>query len=398
MAFRDSVWDDSEPEYAPGMKKIRNGFYWVPPAKYKKLGYAIKQIKLEGTEGDDLTLDRARHCRELTREMLRWYDGETHGRQEGTWGWLIARYKTDEYSAFHDVGASTREGYRKWLDRIEVAVGDVKISETDYPRMMMWQRSMRDKGRSTSFIKKWFTHWGLALAHGVKLGDADCARIKGIRSAMRIQNAPARSSFITREQVNAIVAEADRTGARHVALSLLFRFEFMLRGVDVYGEWEPAEGRQGGIHDHGKIWVKGLTWEMFDPDVTRFTKVISKTAKSLPEPYAFDLTNVPSLRRRLLETPMDERVGPVIVLDHGKPPKAGVISRGFKKIVRDLGLPDDLRISDARSGGITEAKSMVDPLTLRDAAQHTQMGTTDRYVRNRSDAANKVVAIRGGKK
>jgi hypothetical protein len=59
-----------------------------------------------------------------------------------------------------------------------------------------------------------------------------------------------------------------------------------------------------------------------------------------------------------------------------------------------LELPDELRISDARSGGITEAKALVDPKTLSHAAQHTQLSTTDLYTRDRSGSANKVIALR----
>lgn len=394
MRFKDSLWDDSDPDYAPGIRKIRNHYIWAPSKKFRDAGYHIKTYRLEGSVGDDLDIERARMCRELTREMVRWYEGEQEGRKEGTWGWLIARYMTDEYSPYHDVDVGTRETYRKELAKIEAAIGNVRLSDTDYPRIMKWQKAMRDKPRSVSYIHRWFRHWGLALSHGARLGNADCIRIKAIRDNMRIQQPAARTVTATPEQIAAIVKEADRKGANHVALATLIRFEFMLRGVDVDGTWEPAEGRQGGIQHNGQMWVKGMTWEMVNDDVTTISKLISKTAKSLPEPYVFDLTNVPDIRRRLLAVPADKRIGPLIVLKGGLPPKNGVITRGFKKIVRDLKMPDYLRIADARSGGITEAKDKVEPMELRDAAQHTQISTTDRYVRGRSATANKVVAIR----
>ena len=79
-------------------------------------------------------------------------------------------------------------------------------------------------------------------------------------------------------------------------------FENLLRGVNVYGEWEPVGEGQGGIvyktPSRTLRWVKGLTWEMFDADLTGFTTVISKTARSSPEPYDFDLMNAPSIRER----------------------------------------------------------------------------------------------------
>lgn len=392
MRFRDSVWDDSEPTYAPCMKQIRKGYVWVSPRKYRAAGFAIKTIRMEGTVGDGLDLERAAHARALTREMLEWYEGETEGREPGTWGWLIARYLTDEFSQIHEVRPNTRAKYKKELARIEAAIGSVLISETDFTRMKMWQRAMRDKGRSTAYIKKWFTHWGLALSHGIKIGNEDCLRIRHIRAEMRVKSPPRRSAFITRPQVEAVVSEADKRGFGFLSLAVLIRFEFMLRGVDVYGQWEPAEGRKGGIRHHDKIWVDGITWDMISPDVTRLTKVISKTRDSMPEPYEFDLTAVPDIRRRLMD--MEARTGPLIVTQDGLPPKSDYVTKLFKRIVRDLGLPDELQIRDSRSGGITEAKSLVDPYTLQHAAQHSQQSTTDIYARGRSDAANKVVQMR----
>ena len=253
---------------------------------------------------------------------------------------------------------------------------------------------MTDNGRSTHYIKKWFTHWGLALSHGIKIGVRECRDIKAIREEMRIKTPARRSTYITRPHVESIVAEADRRELPHIALAVLIRFEFMLRGVDVYGQWEPSEGRTGGIQIDGQIRVDGLTWDMFDSDLTTFSKVISKTRDSMPDPYTFDLTNTPDIRRRLSEVPRDQRTGPVIVLKNGRPPKNHVITRTFKAIVRDLGLPEELQIRDTRSGGITEAKTLVDPYTLQHAAQHTQGTTTDIYARDRSGAANNVVRIR----
>jgi len=396
MRFEDSLWDDTDPDYAPCMRKIRDNYIiWRPPALYLKSGYAVKQIRLEGHVGDGNDRQRAQQCRALTREMVEWHEGITNGRREGTWGWLISRYLSDEYSDLRNVQPTTRSQYVKVLRKIDDAIGEVYLSDTDYPRLMQWQITMRGKGRSVSYIKKWFTHWGLALSHGVKLGNEDCQRIKAIRAEMRIQSPAPRSVTINRGQIDLVIKEADRRGMPHLSLSLLFRFEFMLRGVDVSGEWEPSEGREGGVQHNGRLWVKGLTWEMFDKNLSKFTKVISKTAKSLPEPYTFDLTNVPDIRERLMAIPKEKRVGPVIVLPNGRPPRDTVLTRAFKVIVRESGLPENLRLSDSRSGGITEAKAMVDPYTLRDAAQHTQSSTTDRYVRNRSDAANKVVKMRG---
>jgi hypothetical protein len=398
MRFKESIWDDSEPEYAPLIKKIRNHYIWAPSKKYRTAGYAVTTIRLEGTVGDGLDIERAAHCRALTREMLEWFDGVTNGREPGTWGWLIGRYLHDEYSSIHDTQPSTRAQYRKELAKIEDAIRNVLLSETDYGRMMQWKIAMQKNGRSVHYISKWFRHLGLPLSHGVKLGDPDCVRIKSIRSEMRIAKPPRRSTFATRRDINLIIPAADARGWRQLSMASLFRFELMLRGTDVYGEWEPAEDKEGGIVHNGRRWVKGLTWEMFDSEVIYLEKVISKTSRSMPEAYRWDLRNVPALRRRLVAIPPEQRIGPVIVMSDGLPPRSDRLTKQFKAIVRSIpDIPDDLRISDYRSGAITEAKSMVDPMTLRNAAQHTQISTTDTYVRGRSGDADKVVQMRNRK-
>jgi hypothetical protein len=396
MAFKASLWDDSEPLYSPGIKhrKDRGTYFWRPPQKYLNAGYSIKIFTLPGTQDDGSDIQRAAQCRALTREMLDWYDGVKQGRSPGTWGWLIGRYKSDEYSQINDVRPNTRLDYLKVLSKIEEAIGEVLIQETDFARMMSWKKSMERKGRSTHFIKKWFTHWGIVNSHGIKIGETQCSALKAIRGEMRIKSPARRSTYITRPQVDAVVAEADSRGLTHVALAVLLRFEFMLRGVDVHGQWEPKGNRNGGIQADSQMWVDGLTWDLFDADLVRFTKVISKTRDSLPEPYTFDLSNTPDIRRRLAEVPGQNRTGPVIVLPNGQPPKNGVITRTFKTIVRDLKLPEELQIRDTRSGAITEAKGLADPHSLQHAAQHTQSTTTDIYIRDRSGAANNVVRLR----
>jgi hypothetical protein len=284
---------------------------------------------------------------------------------------------------------------------IDNAVGDVLLAETDFTRMKRWQRAMKENSRSDSYIKRWFNHLGMILSYGIKIGELstrdDCIRIKAIRSEMRIKAGPRRQTFITREQVEQVVAEADKRGWHHLSLSLLLRFELMLRGVDVYGQWVAHEGREGGIRHNDRIWVDGITWDMIGPDAMTMTKQISKTRDSMPEPYTFDLSQLPDVRRRILITEPDKRTGPLIVFGTGRPPKKGTISRRFKDIVRALEMDEALQIRDSRAGGITEAKAMVDPVTLQQAAQHQNQHTTDRYTRDRSGSANTVIQMRANR-
>lgn len=134
---------------------------------------------------------------------------------------------------------------------------------------------------------------------------------------------------------------------------------------------------------------------MFTPDLSSFTKVISKTARSQPEPLTFALT--PELKARLETLGNGKRFGPVIVSRLGSPYEQKAWGRTWKRIREALDLPADLKLMDIRSGAITEARAMgADPFTLRDAAQHASITTTDRYIRGRSESAAKVVQLRSG--
>ncbi|MCB2111816.1 MAG: recombinase, partial [Rhodobacteraceae bacterium] len=57
--------------------------------------------------------------------------------------------------------------------------------------------------------------------------------------------------------------------------------------------------------------------------------------------------------------------------------------------------PDSVWMMDMRAGAISEADRMgASREQLSQAAQHADIATTGRYVRNRSDAAAKVIELR----
>ncbi|MBC7181879.1 MAG: recombinase, partial [Roseovarius sp.] len=178
---------------------------------------------------------------------------------------------------------------------------------------------------------------------------------------------------------------------------ILMQFEFTLRAVDVRGQWLETHEHEGGIIRNGKRWQDGLTWDMFDADLKGFSKVISKTAKSLPEPYRFDLTPLPEIRSRLRMLRQENPVGPVILSMRagGLPYTASGWSQAWARLRKAAGLPKNIWMMDIRAGAVTEAKSLgVDPFALRDAAQHASVSTTNRYSRNRSEGANQIVQLR----
>ena len=402
--FDDRLWDGSDPLYAPGLNWPRpNHPRWKAPAKYMRAGWAIPFVRLEGEQGDGLDLQRAQRCRELTREMLRHFNGDEERVPMGTWRWLFARYRSDEFSPLHEVKGNTRSGYLWMMGRIVDAIGDRPIGWLDFVEWSKLKLAMEKKGRSRSYIARVKTHLAILANYGVVIRAPGAADVSAMLSKLRVKKAPARSAAPTNEQVLAIIDQADAAGHLAYALGYLMQWTYTLRGVDVFGHYLPlAPGEAGGIvHEIGgrnvrrERWADGLTWADVAEDCGSFKKLISKTEDSLPEEMEFTAT--PEVRRRLLLA--RERtggVGPVIVCKkRGRPYNLEQRSKLFAKMRTAAGLPKEIWMMDARAGAITEAKGLgADPYALRDAAQHKNITTTDSYARGRSANAARVVELR----
>ncbi|MBR9823070.1 MAG: recombinase [Rhodobacteraceae bacterium] len=409
MAYKEALWDGSDPSYAPGAVRSRNWWYWKPTAKFRKMGYPKTSVRLTGEEGDGQDLVRAREARELTREMLAFFGADMSAHEVGTWGWLIHRYKTDRHSPIHGVKANTRQGYVIFMDKLDRAIGKVSIAATNYTVLCDLRDGMRDKGRSASYIKRIFTHLRILANYGALIEHEPAVKVASVLSGMRIQSPPKKSSAPTREQIRAIVDQADEQGLFAFATGLLLQWVFCLRAVDVRGHWLECDPKAGGVvrelarnrrqlHLPRKFerWQDGLTWDMFDEGLTGFSKTISKTSKSMPEPLWFDLTHAPELRSRLFMLSTRGRIGPVIVGERKEMPYTrNGWTEAFIRCRRAAGIPETVKMMDTRSGGLTEAGKLgLDPFILRDAAGHSQVSTTDRYIRGRSDSIAKVVELR----
>lgn len=386
----NALHDGSQPLYAPCLVWSRDLAFWKAPAKYRALGYEPSSVRLPGRRGDGLDLDRARKARELTRAMLARFAQPSF--PVGTWDWLIARYEGDEFSPIHEVKANTRAGYLETLARWKGAIGHLKIEALTYEVVKRTQAAMIAKGRSDAYIKRMFTMLRIVTGYGVALRLPAAREVASVLSEIRFASAPKRSVTPTRAQIRAIIDEADARGMFAFATGLLIQWTYMLRAVDVRGHWLPAPKSEGGIWRDGQRWQDGLTWEMVGD--TFFEKVISKTGRSMPEAMRFDLT--PEIASRLRLMGNRGRFGPVIVSERfGEPYTRYSWSQAFRRIRDDLKLPSDIAMMDTRAGAITEAKTLgAAPWELRDAAQHANVSTTDRYSRARSEAAAKVVQLR----
>lgn len=236
--------------------------------------------------------------------------------------------------------------------------------------------------------------------YGKALDIPAAVKAASILAEVKIKNSPGRQVSPSREQIYAIIKQADDHGYDHFALGITIQFEFALRAVDVRGQWLKTSDTEGGILRNGRRWQDGLTWEMFDANLTTMTKLISKTKTSMPEPYEFDLTAAPEVRTRLQAIRPYTNTGPVILAKRsgGLPYTTSGWNQAWKRMRKLAGIPEDIMMMDIRAGAVTEAKALgVSEHELRDAAQHLQSENTNRYSRLRSDSANKVVRLRNSR-
>jgi hypothetical protein len=389
MPFKPALWDGSDPFYSPCLSRSRDLFFWRAPKLYIKAGQSAAPIPLPGRLDDDQGLDRAKRCRDLTRAMVRWHENEgTNAKVAlGTWMWLIGRYKTDEYSPFHNVKSNTRLSYLAQFKHWEDAIGGVEIAKTDYEAIMRWIKVMKDKNRTVDHISRMFRHLRILTSYGVMVKAVGAKDVRDILSEMKLKSPRPRTQSPTQAQIEGIIAAADKAGNKAFALGLSFQWWLTLRAVDVRGQWL----KDGDT----KRWADGLTWAMISKDLYTLTKVPSKTEESMPEALVWDLTPLLDLRRRLSEIPMESRIGPVIVQSNGVPFLSRRWSMLFRKFADRAGVPKEVWGMDTRAGAINHAKrSGASRLEMQHQANHADAKTTERYIRQRSDTANDVIQLR----
>ena len=121
MSFKPELWNGKDPLYAPclswsGKHPTLRYPQWKCPKKYIDAGYSIKAEKIvpAGIVDDEHQAARALRCRQLTQDLMRWWDGQDAVRVDpNTWHYLISRYLTDEFSPIQEVKANTKAGYQE---------------------------------------------------------------------------------------------------------------------------------------------------------------------------------------------------------------------------------------------------------------------------------------------
>jgi integrase len=391
--FDPKALDGADPLYMPCTSSAKQFFYWRAPPRYVRLGYMKDGIKLVGQEEDGRDLERAAQARDLTREMLRWFNRDAPLIDPGTWNWLIGRYLHDDVSPFQDVKANTKQDYRESARYWEGAIGKARIDAADFATIKKIEVGMRANGRSSAFIARKFTFLRILASYGSALDPGGPAsKVKAILGEMRFKAPKARTVAPTRAHVEAIIAKADAAGETSFALGMSLQWWLALRAVDVRGQWLPGSG---GITRGAKRWQDGMTWDMIDRDITVLRKTPSKTEEDLPDELVFDLTLLPEIRARLQAIPQEQRVGPVIKDRHGMPYDRFAWSKLFRRFREAAGVPSDVWMMDTRAGAINDAKRAGASLEDRQRmANHASLDTTERYNRGHDEVRNKVIKLR----
>ncbi|SEK72354.1 tyrosine-type recombinase/integrase [Pacificibacter marinus] len=408
--FKPALRDGSDPLYAPCISWSKNTASWKAPKRFLEAGYQVKSVnlKLSGNKDDDLQIHRAQRCRELTIAMIDWWDAQDNsGWDVRTWGYVIHRYLTDDVSPYASVKANTQKGYQYTCAYWNKAIGHMKVEKLDFFELKNIEKTMGNKGRSVDFIHRMFTQLRGLARYAALLKIEGAADVKETLSNMRIKAPSPSDERPTRKQIEDVVALADAADDKAFAAGLLLQFEFALRGSDVRGQWfeiSVAEYLQGGIVRKSRRasktiysrWQDGLCIEHFDQGMTMFKKVISKTAKSSPKPITFPLDGLPDLRIRLLELKAGRDSGPLIISSrHNLPFEHTAFTAIWRKYAKAAGVPPEIKLKDARAGGLTEAEQMgADPRQLQAAGQHANFSTTQRYLRDNDSQVAQVVRLR----
>jgi integrase len=306
-----------------------------------------------------------------------------------SWGWIIARYLSDDISPFADVKANTKAGYREDCATWAALVGNSLVADTDFETLKRWQRQMQAAGRSLSYISRKFTMLRIVANYGAALNPKLFGDVRVILSTMRFKKPAPREVAPTKDQVEAIIAAADAAGDPLFALAISLQWWLTLRAVDVRGQF-LGSGKD-------RRWADGLTWNMIEGDMAAIRKVVSKTAGSEPREMIWALGDLPDIQARLRAIPTDKRIGPVILKPDGKPYDRNWFTAKFRRYRTAAGVPDTMKAMDTRAGAITHAKSLgASTIQMQHAAGHASPTTTQRYIRDRAAEVAEVIQLRTG--
>lgn len=391
---------------APGLTwRWRNGKWearWRARRDLIKRGYEPKlRVLWRGIDESELTeVDRALfadRCRSYQDEMLIWGRGglpTVDGVCDGTLRSLIGCYETDPDSRFQKQRFGSRQNHGRTLARITAKHGDTELREINARLLLRWHEVWSEGGKismGSSFVAQLRSLFSFGATI---LEDRECERLCGIMHKMRFPMGRPRTERITADQAVAVRAKAHEMGWHSIALAQAIQFELMLRQKDVIGEWVPhSEPGTSEILVQKLKWITGLRWSEIDENLILRHRT-SKRGKDIE----VDLKLAPMILEELQLIPVRPASGPVIVSEfrgRGLPWVDGEFRRRWRAIAEAAGVPANVRNMDSRAGGISEATDGgADLESVRHAATHSNITTTQRYSRGSVEKVANVMQIR----
>ena len=236
------------------------------------------------------------------------------------------------------------------------------------------------------------------LRWGAVLELPECKRLIGILDEMEFKQSKPRTVILTYDHAVAIIARANETGRPSIALAQALQFETALRQRDVIGEWEPGEEKpSSGIMltspngRRNRRWANGLTWSHIGSDGV-LRKTTTKTAAAIEVPVSL----CPLVEQEIAQTPIERRVGPMIVNERtGLPYTQNTFRTVWREIAEAAGIPKSVWNMDSRAGSITEATDAgADLEKARHHAGHRNASMTARYSRKTLEKTAEVARLR----
>lgn len=392
--------------YSPGLKKItkKNGkifWYWDATRCARDIrGFTPKLVRLH----HDNHADRAAYCLKMKAELNDWLDNrpmlpEDH--YDGTFTGLSRMYQVHPQSPYQSLQQSTQRDYQYGLGMIERFIGKRYIDKVTGIDCRRWFNTLKEPKQPggkelLTKAKKFITTLRLLMKFGASCGFSECRDLSMILSDMRFESPSGREEFITLQQVMAVIEMAHEMGRPSIALGQALQYELTMRQWQVTGQWEDLNGRPpiSGITYRGREWVKGLKWN----DIDRSLILSIRTSKT-GAPGIYDLTRYDLIMRELERIPLDKRIGPMIIDEStGLPYQQGRYSRVWRKVANAAGVPNDIWNRDTRAGGITEASQVATAQETSRHATHSDIQTTNRYVRDTLDVTRSVADKRMAKR
>ena len=388
--------------WAPGLsERPRAGgkiaYYWIASncSRHTK-SYPTKTVRLHQATEEE----RAAYCQRLYKELTDWLGEQAFDPKQlfdGTIKSLVEIYQVDKQSPFHSVKANTREGYVWELTQIQRRVGNRRLKNLTGHDFLRWYESVKKpatEGAEPHLRKAhgFMTMVRMIINWGIVLGLPDCERLSLVLSKLRFQQPPSRKTFVSYDQVQAIIPQAHDAGRSSVALAQALQFELTLRQSEVIGQWLKFEGPapEGGLVYGRRQWGDGLLWSDIDASM-----ILRKSSSKTGQVMEFDLTLYPLVMQEINRVPKERRIGPMIIDESsGVPYKWNQFSKVWREIARSCGVPDNVWNRDSRAGGVSEATSVAGLELVRHHAQHSDPKTTAKYSRDTLEKTSKVAKLR----